>query len=557
MISAARGAGPKGGRRELAMKVAAVVLVAAAVIAPAGCKGRGARHVILFIGDGMHLEAEIAASRYLFGADAGLAWDAFPGRYYVATWDVPTYNRYAWQKNAAKFDPNGFWPTLGYDPARGGWEPYPVQTSGVEDGYFLSLLPAYGVTDKRFGMPPAPDSAAAATAMATGWKTDAGNVAWQAGDPEDGRLETILESFRAERGGAVGSVTTVPFDHATPAAFISHNPSRSHYYTGYRGYDGEGLADEIIRRMKPDVVIGGGHPVVNNPHFDPKKGFISRALLEELRTSAEYVLAERRPGEDGARALASAAASAAGSGRKLFGLFGSTGGDFDPPLPAAAPGAPRVARPSIEDPPFKAVVSAALEVLSRNPRGFILMAEQGSIDWANHDNDYGHMIGAMADLDEAVKEAVAFVDRPGDGITWKNTTLAVVADHATGFLRLNPKIVLGAGELPRQVELPVAPEPPEGPSLFPRGAEEPHFAYPGGEVSYGTTAHTNELVALSVRGAGSGGFAAAAGRWYGGRILDNTQIYEALIEALGLRAAGRPRPRPAAESLPANPAAGR
>lgn len=545
--STGRAAKKSGAGRFLSGSARAAVFLALAVllVGAAGCKGRGARHVILFIGDGMHLEAEIAASRYLYGADRGLAWHAFPGRYYVATWDVPTYNRYAWQKGAAKFDPAGFLPTLGYDPARGGWEPYPLQVSGIEDGYFLSPLPAYGVDDRRFGMPPAPDSAAAATAMATGWKTDAGNEAWKPGDPDDGRLETILERFRAEKGGAVGSVTTVPFDHATPAAFISHNKSRSHYYTGYRGYEGEGLADEIIRRTKPDVVIGGGHPAVNNPDFDPKKGFLSRALLEELRSSTEYVLAERRPGEDGARALEAAAASAAAAGRKLFGLFGGPGGDFDPPIPAAAPGAPRVSRPAIEDPPFKAVVSAALEVLARSPRGFFLMAEQGGVDWANHDNDYGHLVGAMADLDEAVREAAAFVDRPGDGITWKNTTLAVVADHATGFLRLNPKIVLGAGELPRQVELPLLPEPEET-SPFPRGAEAPHFAYPGGEISYGTTAHTNELVALSVRGAGGAGFAAAAGRWYGGRILDNTQIYEALVEALGLRSNGGLRPKPAA-----------
>lgn len=538
-------------------KAAAAVLLAATFVFPAGCKARGPRHVIFFIADGMHLESEVAASRYLFGADRGLAWHAFPGRYYVSTWDVPTYNRYAWQKGAAKFDPRGFFPTLGYDPARGGWEPYPAQTSGIEDGYFLSPLPAHGIKGGGGGSPPAPDSAAAATAMATGWKTDGGNVAWRPGDPEDGRLETILETFRAERRGAIGVVSTVPFNHATPAAFISHNKSRSHYYTGLRGIQGEGLADEIVHDVKPDVVIGGGHPLLNNPDFNPARGFISRALYEELRSSADYVLAERRPGEDGARALAAAAEAALASRKKLFGLFGGERGDFDPPVAADAPGSPAFGRPSTEDPLFKDAVLEALKVLSRNPRGFFLLAEEGSIDWANHDNDYGHMIGAMIDLEEAVKAVVDFVDRPGDGIDWQNTIVTVVADHATGFLRLDPDVVLGAGDLPRQEKRPPAPAPTKGTAPVPRRSYESPYVYPDGEVSYATSAHTNELVALSVRGAGSGRFGAAAGRWYGGRILDNTQIYDALAEGLRLRVDRRQRPVPSAAARPDGPSARR
>ncbi len=162
MAGDGKAAGVKGIRQRFegaATKAVAAALLAALFVFPAGCKARGPRHVIFFIGDGMHLECEVAASRYLFGADRGLAWHAFPERYYVSTWDVPTYNRYAWQKGAPKFAPPGFLPTLGYDPARGGWEPYPVQATGIEDGYFLSPIPAYGVKGGAGGSPPAPDSA--------------------------------------------------------------------------------------------------------------------------------------------------------------------------------------------------------------------------------------------------------------------------------------------------------------------------------------------------------------------------------------------------------------
>ena len=43
----------------------------------AAARTAGVRHVILFIGDGMNLEHEIAGSRYLYGEDYGLAWNAW------------------------------------------------------------------------------------------------------------------------------------------------------------------------------------------------------------------------------------------------------------------------------------------------------------------------------------------------------------------------------------------------------------------------------------------------------------------------------------------------
>ena len=53
----------------------------------------GAKHIILFIGDGMNIAHEIAGSRYLYGTDYGLAWlswgqlaDGWTS--YSSTWDV-------------------------------------------------------------------------------------------------------------------------------------------------------------------------------------------------------------------------------------------------------------------------------------------------------------------------------------------------------------------------------------------------------------------------------------------------------------------------------------
>lgn len=67
------------------------------------------------------------------------------------------------------------------------------------------------------------DSAAAATAMATGVKTNNGVIGQT---PEGYNLRTILERAQAE-GRTVGLVTTTQMAHATPAGFAAHVDSRS------------------------------------------------------------------------------------------------------------------------------------------------------------------------------------------------------------------------------------------------------------------------------------------------------------------------------------------
>ncbi len=520
--------------RTNAITVLTVLLSTAALFMGAGCSrpeaGPVFKHVILFIGDGMSVESEIAASRYLFGRDRALAWHSFPGQSYVATWDVTAYNLNARKAGRDGYSASAFAPYLGYDVRREGSRPYP------DEGFQGANEPVQA---------PATDSASAATAMAAGVKTDSGNIAWRADDPPGGALSTIAEDFRAARKGAIGVVTTVPFSHATPAAFVSHNTSRGHYYSGYRGYTGLGIADEIILQLKPDVVIGAGHPVFDNPSFDTKKGYISERLYQTLQTSTEYVLAERKAGVDGSRTLNEAAGQTLARGKKLFGLFGGTDENFVHPVPENSPGSPRFRNVSSEDPTLMDATLAALRVLGRNPNGFFLMVEQGDIDWANHDNDFRRLVGTMADLDAAVRAAVAFVDQPGDDIDWTNTVLVVTADHATGGLRLNPSKPLGAGALPRQFprskqgsgsgaeEAEAAPKAKSGP----RGAAlKSPFIYPDGEVSYSTIGHTNELVTLAVYGPAARLFLVYQGAWYPGPIVDNTQINAAMRDALGLGA---------------------
>jgi len=184
---------------------------------------------------------------------------------------------------------------------------------------------------------------------------------------------------------------------------------------------------------------------------------------------------------------------------------------MESPVAYDFPDTPLVARATIENPLLKDTTLAALKVLSRDPDGFFVMVEQGDIDWANHANDFQRMVGTTWDLHAAVQATLDFINQPDDGIDWSNTLLIVTSDHANSFLRLHAKLT--AGDLPAQT-----------------GA-----TYPDGEVSYGSTEHTNELVMLYAQGAFHvSDFKKNEGRWYPcSRIIDNTQLFHIMAEAAG------------------------
>ncbi|MEQ8998243.1 MAG: alkaline phosphatase [Coleofasciculus sp. B1-GNL1-01] len=378
-----------------------------------------------------------------------------------------------------------------------GYFTLPMSETLIRDAYFLKQID---------GKEPATDSASAATAIATGQKTDAGNIAWLTGDPADGALTTIAETLRRDQGFSIGVVSTVPFSHATPAAFVSHNVNRNNYLD---------IANEIINTTQPDLVIGGGHPNTYG-----RFRYLSESDYNALNSGdAGYTFVEWTAGVDGGDALLTAAETIdVNAGEKLFGLFGGEGGNFDFHQVSDTPGNPSVTPGSVENPTLTEATNATLSVLNQDPDGFFVMFEQGDIDWSNHGNNFETMIGGVWDLDQAVQAAEAFIAQPGDDLDWSNTLMIVTSDHSNSYLR--NKEVLGKGDLPQQVE------------ASGEGSYGSPWLYPNGEVSYHTTNHTNELVTLSARGAGAASFSEYAGSWYPGTdIVDNTQIYQVMDQA--------------------------
>ncbi len=446
----------------------------------AGADGQGAattpKNVILFIGDGMQQEHELAASRYFTGTENGLVWQKeseFPYHNFVTTWDVTTYNNYATEAGADGYAPDSYNSNYGYDLLKAGL------SEASKDNYFLNGA--------------ATDSASAGTAMSTGEKTDSGNIAWATEDPADGALQTIGEYYRS-LGGSYGVVSTVELSHATPAAFSSHNVNRNNY---------QQIAHEVVSETRPDVVIGAGHPA-----FVGNDRYLATADYTTISADSEYVFVEKTTGVDGGNALLAAAATAVADGKKLFGLFGSD--QVETPLVTDTPGAPNFTNADETDPLLAESTEAAIEVLSQDADGFFLMVEQGDIDWSNHANNFSGMVGGVIDLDQAVAKAVEMIEAGENGLSWTNTLVMVTADHGNSYLRFNTALALGQGDLPAQ----------DGSS------------YPDGEVFYGTGGHTNELVSLYAKGAGINYLKSRQGTLNSGTdLLDNTDVYRAAKNA--------------------------
>ena len=271
---------------------------------------------------------------------------------------------------------------------------------GFEGLLRMDALPIQGwaVTAPAFG--PITDSAAAATALATGTKTILGMVGL---DPLLHPLPTLLELAR-DAGLAVGLITTTSVTDATPAAFATHVVNRTLETW---------IAEQLIE-AELDILLGGGERFFLPDDVEGYWGLGSRLdgrnLLDEAAKQGTVIV--RTPHE-----LAGYVHSwneHPGSPPPLVGLFAHDG--------LMAPYTPTLAE----------MTRIALDLLSRDPEGFFLMIEGGQIDWACHANDIDRVIETTLGFDAAVDVAASFLD------THPETLLVVTADHETGGLAVHP-----------------------------------------------------------------------------------------------------------------------
>ncbi|MBI4055314.1 MAG: alkaline phosphatase [Elusimicrobia bacterium] len=260
---------------------------------------------------------------------------------------------------------------------------------GAAGSLILDSLPYVAITKTYSADNRVTDSAAGATAIATGQKTKnnalSQDVTSIPGKKNGKNLKTIAEIAR-EMGKAVGIVTTTRITHATPAAFYAHVHHREQ-------------ENEIARQLLEsafDLFLGGGLKKFNSEALQANKKFTVVYTRQELFQKG---LRTERP---------------------LLGLF-----QPDHLTYMADRDVSHRSQPTLSD-----LTSFALQKLSQNEKGYFLMVEGGRIDLAEHENLARHAISETLELDHAVRTAIRLA-------RLKETLLLVTADHETGGLAIN------------------------------------------------------------------------------------------------------------------------
>jgi alkaline phosphatase len=261
----------------------------------------------------------------------------------------------------------------------------------LEGGATLSAFPIAGEIGTNNKSGGTTDSAAAATALATGYKTSNGKINVS---PSGLASYQNIAGFSKSAGRKVGIVSSVPLNHATPSAFYATSDSRSDYYD-------LGLQ---LARSGHDYFGGGG--ILN-----PRGADGAQTDVRVLAASQGFSLVTTRAG------LLALGADAGQTIAFAEALDGESSIAYLVDREAGAQ--------SLAD-----FVAAGIRVLD-NPQGFFFVIEGGKIDWASHDNDSLRMLGEMRDFDAAIRVALAFLqDHPDE------TLVVVTADHETGGLTL-------------------------------------------------------------------------------------------------------------------------
>jgi alkaline phosphatase len=286
---------------------------------------------------------------------------------------------------------------------------------------------------------------------------------------DDNRLVTTLFHELQDQGWKTGTVTSVPFCHASPAGMYAQNVDRDDYQDLARAMLGlPGIIQQARgARLYPglDVVMGTGFGIKAGAAELKRQGanavagnmFLTdadRAAID-IKNGGKYVCVQTERGANGGRALL-AAAEAARQRARLFGFFGlptldhlpyrTSDGRYDPAPSLDRKGNPVAAesysREDLESQPsLTQMTEAALAVLSARPEDrFILFVEAGDVDFALHANNLDNAVGALFSGEEAVRTVIRWVETKSN---WDDSVLIVSADHGHYLVLDEPAALAG------------------------------------------------------------------------------------------------------------------
>ncbi|MBV7316572.1 alkaline phosphatase [Shewanella sp. NIFS-20-20] len=272
-----------------------------------------------------------------------------------------------------------------------------------------------------------PDSAGTMTAMATGVKTKAGIIAiadtslrGNCLSSQGNELISLVDLANA-KGLATGVVSTARLTHTTPAAAYAKSPERN--WEADSNLPAEAIANgckdiasQLVERSSDNglsVALGGGRS-----YFLPKEVIdgegkagkrndgkdLTQTWLNSY-TNAAYVW-----DKSGFDAIDSSTTD------HLLGLFNPSHMQYE--IDRAND---RGGEPSLTE-----MTTKAIEILKKNPNGYLLIVESGRIDHGHHAGNAHRALTDTVELSSAVQAAVA-------GTRSEDTLIMVTADHSHVF----------------------------------------------------------------------------------------------------------------------------
>ena len=295
---------------------------------------------------------------------------------------------------------------------------------GEEHSLYMERLPHVALAKTYNTDMQTPDSAGTATAMVAGVKTKAGVISVndnvQRGFCSTAKGNEVKTAFQmaAEKGMSLGVVTTARLTHATPAVTYAHSADRNWENDAKLPNIAKDTGCVDIARQFVEFDYGNGFQVafgggrrefipaeMHDPENQEKAGKRKdgRNLINEWQQrypEGQYVY--DRAGFD----------KLSSETERAFGLFENSHMQYE------ADRKEKNNEPSIAD-----MTEKAIEILSKNDDGYILMVEAGRIDHAHHDGNAARALEDTVAYDEAIRVAMENTN-PND------TLIIATADHA-------------------------------------------------------------------------------------------------------------------------------
>lgn len=273
-----------------------------------------------------------------------------------------------------------------------------------------------------------PDSAGTMTAMMSGIKTKAGVIGVDAGVTRgdcatlDGSQAVTFLEEAEERGMSTGIISTARITHATPAATYAHTVDRN--YEDDRDaskFTNPELCKDIASQLIDfpygnglEVALGGGRRsfLKREEGADPEGG--GKGEREDGRDLTQEWLSKYN---NSAYVWNKAQFSAinADDTDHLLGLFEMSHMRYEADRSKDLGGEPSMTE----------MTEKAIDVLSKNRKGYFLMVESGRIDHGHHAGSAYNALTDAIEFSNAVQKAV---DMAGD-----DTLIIVTADHSHVF----------------------------------------------------------------------------------------------------------------------------